>query len=98
MEIKMERNAGTLTLTVSGRIDTKTAPELEHTIRSELTGVTDLVFDLAETSYISSAGLRVMLIAQKQMAKQGTMVICNANSDLMDIFEVTGFTDILAFR
>lgn len=98
MTIKQEQNAGKLTFFIEGRIDTKTAPELEQAVKSALDGVTELVFDLAETSYISSAGLRVLLIAQKQMNKQGEMTVIHANSDLMEIFEVTGFADILMIK
>ncbi len=98
MTIKQEKNADKLTLLIAGRIDTKTAPELEQVVKTELEGVTELVLDLAETSYISSAGLRVMLMAQKQMNKQGRMKVVHASSDLMEIFEVTGFSDILTIE
>ena len=98
MTITQERNDGTLTLSIAGRIDTKTAPELDQLIKDALDGVKELVFDLAQTAYISSAGLRVLLIAQKQMNKQGKMKVVNANSDLMEIFEVTGFSDILTIE
>ncbi|MCQ2490926.1 MAG: STAS domain-containing protein [Ruminococcus sp.] len=91
-----QTNEGTkLTLAIEGRIDTKTAPELEAVIRESLTGIESLVIDLAETVYISSAGLRTLLIAQKQMNTQGEMTVTNVNSDLMEIFSVTGFSDIL---
>ncbi len=98
MTITQERNAEKLTLKIEGRIDTKTTPKLEQTLHEVLDGVKKLVFDLAETAYISSAGLRVLLIAQKQMNKQGEMSVIHANSDLMEIFEVTGFTDILTIE
>ncbi len=98
MNISQERNADKLTLSIEGRLDTKTAPSLEQVVKSDLTGVTSLVFDLAETTYISSAGLRVLLMAQKQMNKQGEMTVINANNDLLEIFEVTGFTDILTIE
>ena len=98
MTITKEQNAGKLTLRIEGRIDTKTAPELEQVVRSGLEGVTDLVFDLEQTTYISSAGLRVLLIAQKQMNTQGEMTVIHTSSDLMEIFEVTGFSDILTLR
>lgn len=98
MNIAHEKNEGKLILHLAGRLDTKTAPDLEQVVRNDLTNVTALVFDLAETSYISSAGLRVLLMAQKQMNKQGEMKVINANSDLMEIFEVTGFTDILTIE
>ncbi|MBR6419777.1 MAG: STAS domain-containing protein [Oscillospiraceae bacterium] len=98
MTIKQDKNAGDLTLFIEGRIDTKTAPQLEQVIKTELEGIVNLVFDLTETSYISSAGLRVMLMAQKQMNKQGRMKVVNANNDLMEIFEVTGFSNILTIE
>lgn len=97
MNIIQERNADQLTLKIEGRIDTKTAPKLDQVLQGALEGVKKLVFDLEETAYISSAGLRVLLIAQKQMNKQGEMSVIHANGDLMEIFEVTGFTDILVF-
>ena len=98
MTITQERNDGTLTLSIAGRIDTKTAPELDQLIKDALDGVKELVFDLAQTAYISSAGLRVLLIAQKQMNKQGDMKIINVSADIMEIFEVTGFSDILTIE
>ena len=98
MTITQEKNESRLTLHIAGRIDTKTAPELEQTVRPALEHLTELVFDLAETSYISSAGLRVLLIAQKQMNKQGEMTVIHANDDLKEIFDVTGFSDILTIK
>ncbi len=95
MNINRKLEGTELTLAIEGRIDTKTAPDLETVIRNSLNGVETLIFDLADTVYISSAGLRVLLIAQKQMNTQGRMEVRNANDDLMEIFEVTGFTDIL---
>ncbi len=95
MTIKQEKNADKLILHIEGRIDTKNSPELEKVIRNELTGIKKLIFDLEQTIYISSAGLRVMMVAQKQMNKQGEMTVTHVNSDLMEIFSVTGFTDIL---
>ncbi len=84
-----------LTIELEGRLDTTTAPQLEQELRTALDGVKELAFDMAKLEYISSAGLRVLLTTQKTMNKQGSMVIRNANRNLMDIFEVTGFTDIL---
>ncbi|MBQ9459563.1 MAG: STAS domain-containing protein [Oscillospiraceae bacterium] len=95
MTINQTRDGGKLTVALEGRLDTTTAPQLEGELRTAVDGVTELEFDLAKLEYISSAGLRVLLAAQKVMNKQGGMVIRNANSDLMDIFEVTGFVDIL---
>lgn len=98
MNITQERNESRLTLNIEGRIDTKTAPELEQVIRNDLDKVTDLTIDLEQTVYISSAGLRVLLIAQKQMNRQGSMRIIHANADLAEIFEVTGFNEILTIE
>ena len=98
MTINQAKNGSKLTLALEGRLDTTTAPQLEEVVRTALDGVTDLEFDFAKLEYVSSAGLRVLLAAQKVMNKQGNMVIHNANSDLMDIFEVTGFSDILTIE
>jgi anti-sigma B factor antagonist len=95
MNITKTKEESKLTVALEGRLDTTTAPQLEGELRAAVDGVTELEFDLAKLEYISSAGLRVLLAAQKVMNRQGSMVIRNANSDLMDIFEVTGFTDIL---
>ena len=84
-----------LTLKISGRIDSKTAPELEKTVQDALDSITCLVFDFDDVVYISSAGLRILLIAQKKMNGRGEMKVINVNNDIMEIFEVTGFTDIL---
>ena len=88
----------TLTVAPEGRLDTITAPQLESEIRSSLEGMTELVFDLEKLVYISSAGLRVLLSAQKTMNKQGTMVLTNVRPEIMEIFEITGFADILTIR
>ncbi|MBE6910692.1 MAG: STAS domain-containing protein [Ruminococcaceae bacterium] len=98
MTITNKKDGGKLTLALEGRLDTTTAPQLEEELRTSLDGVTELELDFAELAYISSAGLRVLLSAQKTMNKQGSMVVRNANSDIMDIFEVTGFSDILSIE
>ena len=95
MTINKIANGAALTIALEGRLDTNTSPQLETELNASLSGVTDLTFDLAELAYISSAGLRVLLMAQKIMNKQGAMVVRNCSADLMDIFEVTGFIDIL---
>ena len=82
-------------MALQGRLDTTTSPQLENELKTALDGVTELIFDLAGLEYISSAGLRVLLSAQKTMNKQGSMTIRNVNSDVMDVFDVTGFVDIL---
>ena len=95
MEIKKVKNENKLELTLIGRLDTTTAPQLEAELKESLDGVSDLKLDFAELEYISSAGLRVLLAAQKTMNKQGSMTIKNAGADIMEVFEITGFTDIL---
>ena len=95
MTINMDRNGTSLTVSLEGRLDTSTAPKLEAELKSALKGVRDLTIDLAELAYVSSAGLRVLLSAQKVMNRQGEMVVRNANDAVMDVFEVTGFVDIL---
>jgi anti-sigma B factor antagonist len=88
-------NGKELTLILTGRLDTVTAPELEGVIRTGLGSAEKLVFDLKGLEYISSAGLRVLLSAQKIMNKQGTMVVTGANEEVNEVFDVTGFSKIL---
>ena len=95
MKIIKNQNGSSLTLALEGRLDTTTAPELEKEIKSSLDGVTELVMDFAKLDYISSAGLRVLLGAHKTMAKQGSMKVTHANEMVMEVFDVTGFADIL---
>ena len=95
MTIKQKKENKTLTVSISGRVDTKTAPELLEFLQGAMPGVEELVLDLAEVEYVSSAGLRVILFAQKTMTSQGSMKVANVNSDIMETFELTGFTDIL---
>ena len=85
----------TALVSLEGRLDTVTAPELEKELQALLPGLTELKLDFAKLDYISSAGLRVLLSAQKIMNKQGEMTLTNVNEAVMEIFEVTGFTDIL---
>ncbi|MBQ9031311.1 MAG: STAS domain-containing protein [Parasporobacterium sp.] len=87
-----------LTLALEGRLDTTTAPELEDELKTSLDGVTSLTFDFEKLEYISSAGLRVLLAAQKTMNQQGEMKVTHVNETIMEIFEVTGFTDILTIH
>lgn len=87
-----------LTLNVQGRLDTTTAPQLEAELKSSVDGVSELVLDFADLEYISSAGLRVLLSAQKVMSRQGSMVVRGVNDDIMDVFELTGFSDILTIE
>ena len=83
---------------LEGRLDTVTAPELEKELKASLDGVTELRIDFEKLDYISSAGLRVLLSAQKQMTKQGTMTLHHVNQTIMEIFEVIGFSDILTIE
>lgn len=87
-----------LTVALSGRMDTSTAPLLDAELKASLPGVEELVLDFAELSYLSSAGLRVLLGAQKTMARQGGMVLKNVNETIMEVFEITGFVDILTIQ
>lgn len=98
MTIKKTKTDAALTLALEGRLDTTTAPELEAEMKASLEGVTALILDMRDLAYLSSAGLRVILAAQKQMNKQGGMVVRNVNETIMEVFEVTGFTDILTIE
>lgn len=98
MTINKIKNGEELTLALEGRLDTTTAPELDDVVKAELDGVTKLSFDLEKLDYISSAGLRVLLSAQKVMNKQGSMVVKNVSDEVNEIFEVTGFQDILSIE
>ena len=98
MTIEKILNGTELTLAITGRLDTSTAPELEKELKETLEGVEKLVLDFAALDYLSSAGLRVLLGAQKVMNKQGEMVIRNVNETINEIFEVTGFIDILTIE
>ena len=84
-----------LEIALEGRLDTMTAPQLEEEVKNNIEGIKELIFDLKNLAYVSSAGLRVLLSEQKIMNKQGSMTIRNANEEVMEIFEVTGFIDIL---
>ena len=95
MTIQKKAEGDKLVLSIHGRLDTITAPQMENELKASLQGILELEIDLIELEYISSAGLRVLLAAQKVMNQQGTMVIRGANEDIMEIFEVTGFIDIL---
>lgn len=98
MNIIKNSDGAMLTLTLEGRLDTITAPQLESVIKTELNGVDKLVFDFAALEYISSAGLRVLLSAQKIMQIRGGMVIRNTNETINEVFEITGFVDILTIE
>ena len=98
LNIKKDVNGSQMTIALEGRLDTTTAPSLEEEIQASISGISDLVFDLTTLEYISSAGLRVLLSAQKVMNKQGSMVVKNASEEVNEIFEVTGFSDILTIE
>lgn len=98
MTINKTLNANELTIDLGGRLDTTTAPQLEAEVKSSLNGIASLIMDFAQLEYISSAGLRVLLSAQKVMKKQGKMVIRNVNETILEIFEVTGFADFLTIE
>ena len=87
-----------LTLALEGRLDTLTAPQLEAEVNGKLDGVKTLIFDFQNLAYVSSAGLRILFMAQKIMNKQGKMIVRNANADIKDIFTVTGFSNILTIE
>lgn len=98
MTINETKNGDELIISLEGRLDTMTAPELEEELKKVLPETKQLTFDFEGLEYISSAGLRVLLSAQKVMSKQGSMKITHANETIMEIFEVTGFVDILTIE
>jgi len=98
MTIQRTVNGKELTLALSGRLDTTTAPQLEAEIKENIADVENLVLDFGELEYISSAGLRVLLAAQKAMQKQGKMKICKVDETIMEVFEITGFSDVLTIE
>ena len=98
MTIEKNLSGTELTIAITGRLDTTTAPQLEAEFKQSITGVEKLVLDFASLEYLSSAGLRVLLAAQKVMNKQGEMIIKNVNDTINEIFEVTGFIDILTIE
>ena len=95
LNINKKTEDKTMTVALEGRLDTTTAPQLETELKSELADITSLVLDFEKLEYISSAGLRVLLSAQKVMNKQGDMKLIHVNDVINEIFEVTGFSDIL---
>ena len=98
LNISKEKNGTELTFALEGRLDTITAPQFESEIKDEIEGVTALVIDCEKLEYISSAGLRVLLSAQKMMNSKGTMTVRKVSEEVMEIFEVTGFSDILTIE
>lgn len=98
MNIKKKNDAGTLNVIISGRIDTSTAPELDESVNQNLDDVNELILDFKDVNYVSSAGLRVLLSLHKKMMKKGGMKLTNVNEEVCDVFEVTGFDEILTFE
>ena len=98
MTIEKKINQEAVTLIVSGRLDTQTAPELEKELDAVLTGLKELSFDMTNLEYVSSAGLRVILKAQKAMNTQGSMKLTGVNDSIMEVFDITGFLDILTIE
>ena len=97
MTIEIKKMSAETVIELSGRLDTSTAPVLDKTISEDISENTNLVLDLKSLEYISSAGLRVLLSAQKRMQKNGSMKLKNVCEEVMDVFEMTGFADILSF-
>ena len=98
MTIEQKKNGDALTIALEGHLDTVTAPELRAVLESSLAGVKELTFDFEKLEYISSSGLRLLLYAQKVMSEQGAMKVIHANSIILEIFEVTGFSDVLTIE
>ena len=98
MKITKQQNGNSLTIALEGRLDTVTAPELEEELKASLPGADSLVLDLSNLEYISSAGLRVLLASHKTMAGKGGMKVTNVNEIVAEVFEVTGFSDILVIE
>ena len=98
MTIEKKINQDAATLIVSGRLDTQTAPELENELDEVLLGLKELTFDMTNLEYVSSAGLRVILKAQKAMNTQGSMKLTGVNDSIMEVFDITGFLDILTIE
>ena len=98
MTIEKKINNDTVTFIISGRLDTQTAPELEKELDSVLADIKELTFDFANLEYVSSAGLRVILKAQKAMNAQGSMKLTGVNDSIMEVFDITGFLDILTIE
>ena len=98
MNIEQTKNGSALTIAPEGYLDTATVPELKAVLDTALVGVTELTFDFEKLEYISSSGLRLLLFAQKAMDRQGSMKVIHANETVMEIFEVTGFSDFLTIE
>ncbi|WP_297569152.1 STAS domain-containing protein [uncultured Anaerovibrio sp.] len=95
MEIQKELQGNKLNISLIGRLDAVTASQLDKVIQTELTGIEELNFDFSKLTFVASAGLRILLVAQKRMNKQGSMKIHHVNDDVMEVFEMTGFSNFL---
>ena len=98
MYIFKELEGTVLNVQLEGRLDTNTAPKFESEMDEALEGITELNLDFRKLDYVSSAGLRVLLVLQKKMSKQGSMVIYNVNDQIEEVFDITGFADILTVK
>lgn len=98
MTITNTKSGNAMTVALDGRLDTTTAPQLEAFLKESLNGICALTLDFANLAYISSAGLRVLLSTQKAMNKAGTLVVKNVNEEINEIFQITGFSDILTIE
>ena len=98
LDIKKNQEGSKLEFVLDGRLDTITAPQLEEEVKASIGDITELVFDFNGLAYVSSAGLRVLLSAQKTMNEKGSMVVRNVSEDIQEIFDVTGFSDILTIE
>lgn len=98
LDIKKNLDGSKLEFVLDGRLDTITAPQLEEEIKESLDGITDLIFNFSGLTYVSSAGLRVLLSSQKTMNEKGRMVVKNVSEEIQEIFDVTGFSDILTIE
>jgi len=97
MKLEKEQNGSRLTIRLGGRLDTNSSPQLDAEI-ADLTGITELIFDFSELDYISSSGLRVLLGTQKRISKTGTMKVIGANETIMEVFDISGFSQIIAIE
>lgn len=98
MTIEMKKEGKSLILKIASRLDTTSAPEMEKAVKENISGVEELVIDMEKLEYISSAGLRVLLSAQKTMNSQGSMKVINVSDTIMEIFEITGFNEIMTIK
>ena len=98
LNIKKNTNGTSLWVTLEGRLDSNTSPEMERSVKESIEGMTEIVLNFDKLTYVSSAGLRVLLTLQQATAGKSSMYIVNCNDDIKDIFEMTGFLDILELR